>query len=232
MALTPDFDFRSAEKYARRSLEVAPGNVGGLAALSSSLVAVGRLQEAEPIRREMAAIDPLHVGWYFHGLVLVGLHRYPEARAMFNKFLQEIPKAARVHTQLATLDILENNPKGALEHATLEQEGIWRDFATTMALEASGDKSAADSALQAFINKYAKTASFQVAILYAQRHEPDEMFKWLETAYANRDAGLVRLFVIPFLMDYRDDPRFAVFCRKLGIETLPPKAAIPPFSGS
>ena len=45
----------------------------------------------------------------------------------------------------------------------------------------------------------------------------------LETAYANRDAGLVRIFVIPFLMDYRDDPRFAAFCRKLGIENLPLK---------
>jgi hypothetical protein len=82
---------------------------------------------------------------------------------------------------------------------------------------------AADAALQAFINKYAKVASFQVAILYAQRHQPNEMFKWLETAYANRDGGLVRIFVIPFLMDYRDDPRFAVFCRKLGIENLPLK---------
>jgi TolB-like protein len=223
MALTPDFDFRSCEKYARRAVELAPGNVDCLAAVSSSLVAEGRLQEAEPIRREITAIDPLHGGWYFHGLVLVGLQRYPEARAMFTKFLEMVPKAARVHTQFATLDILENNPKGALEHASLEQEGIWRDFATAMALEASGDKPAAHAALQAFIGKYAKTASFQVAILYAQRHEPDEMFKWLETAYANRDAGLVRIFVIPFLLDYRDDPRFATFCRKLGIENLPPK---------
>ena len=60
LALTPDFDFRSAEKYARRILELAPGNLDGLTALSSSLVAEGRLQEAEPIRREVTAIDPLH----------------------------------------------------------------------------------------------------------------------------------------------------------------------------
>ena len=221
MAFTPGLDFAAAEKYARRAVELAPGNVDCLGALSSALVAEGRLQEAEPIRREMTAIDPLHAGWYYHGFILVGLRRYAEARAMFTKFLGMYPKAARVHTQFVTLDILENNPNGALEHAHLEQEGIWRDFATAMALEAGGDKLAADAALQAFINKYAKVASFQVAILYAQRHQPDEMFKWLETAYANRDGGLVRIFVIPFLMDYRDDPRFAAFCRKLGIEKLP-----------
>jgi TolB-like protein/Flp pilus assembly protein TadD len=223
LALTPGLDFAAAEKYARRAVELAPGNIDCLAALSSALVAEGRLQEAEPIRREMAAIDPLHVGLYFHGFILVGLHRYAEARAMFIKFLEMAPKAARVHTQFVTLDILENNPKGALEHAHLEQEGIWRDFATAMALQAGADKAAADGALKAFTDKYAKIASFQVATLYAQRHQPDEMFKWLETAYANRDGGLVRLFVIPFLMDYRDDPRFAAFCRKLGIENLPPK---------
>jgi TolB-like protein/Flp pilus assembly protein TadD len=223
LAVAPDLDFASAEKYARRAVDLAPGDLGGLSALGSALIAEGKLQEAEPIRREITGADPLQSSTYQTGLLLVGLHRYAEARAMFTKFLEMKPKAARVHTQLATLDILENNPKGALEHASLEQEGIWHDFATALALEASGDKPAAQAALQAFINKYTKIASFQVSILYAQRHEPDEMIKWLETAYANRDAGLTRIFVIPFLTDYRDDPRFAVFCRKLGIENLPPK---------
>jgi TolB-like protein len=224
LALTPDLDFRSAEKYARRSYELAPGDVGSLTILSSSLVAQGKLEEADRLRREVDAADPLLPGnWYEDALILVGLQRYSEARAVFSKFLQMRPKAARVHTQLATLDILENNPKGALENASLEHEGIWRDFATAMALEANVDKPAAHAALQAFIDKYAKVASFQVACLYGQRHEPDEMFKWLETAYANRDAGLSRMFVIPFLMNYRDDPRFAAFCRKLGIESLPHK---------
>jgi TolB-like protein len=223
LAVAPDLDFASAEKYARRAHELAPGTVDGLGDLGSALIAQGKLEEALPLRREITGADPLQGSSYQTGLVLLGLHRYAEARTMFTKYLEMKPKAARVHTQFATIDILENNPKEALEHAHLEQEGIWRDFATAMALEASDDKPAADAVLQAFTDKYAKTASFQVAILYAQRHEPDQMFKWLEIAYANRDAGLSRIFVIPFLTDYRDDPRFAAFCRKLGIDNLPPK---------
>ena len=133
------------------------------------------------------------------------------------------PKAARAHTLLATLDVLENNPKGALEHASLGQEGVFRDFATVMALQAGSDEAATQAALQAFIEKYARDAAFQVAVLYAQQHDPDKMFQWLQAAYANRDGALSRLFVIPFLMDYRHDRRFAIFCRKLGIENLPPK---------
>jgi TolB-like protein/Flp pilus assembly protein TadD len=222
MAMTPDLDFRAAEKYARRAVELAPENVECLVPLSSALVAQGRLQEADPLLRQAIAADPLQPSAHLYGLILVGLHRYKEAREVFNKVLEIHPKAARAHTQLATLDILENNLKGALENASLEQDGGFRDWAMAMVLQAGSDEPAADAALQAFIDKYAKDAAFQVAILYAQRHDPDKMFQWLETAYAQHDGALTRLFVIPFLMDYRDDPRFAVFCRKLGIEKLPP----------
>src|SRR5207248_5557980 len=112
-----------------------------------------------------------------------------------------------------TLDVLANNPKGALEQAHLEQEGGFRDFAIAMALQAGSDESARDAALQAFINKHTQDMPGWVAILYAQRHDPDKMFQWLETAYANRDAALSRLVIIPLPMDYRHAPRFAAFRR-------------------
>jgi serine/threonine-protein kinase len=225
VAMFPGFDFASAERYGRRARELAPGNATALLSLSSALIAEGKLEEATPLLREVTAADPLaFANSHLQGLVLVGLRRYQEAREVFNKLLELHPKAARAHTQLATLDVLENNPKGALEHAHLEQEGGFRDFSIAMALQAGSDESARDVALQAFINKHTQDMPGWVAILYAQRREPDKMFQWLETAYSNRDAALSRLFIVPFLMDYRDDPRFAAFCRKLGIETLPPKS--------
>jgi tetratricopeptide (TPR) repeat protein len=223
LGVAPDLDFAAAEKYARRALELAPGNVNALGLLSSALMAQGRLQETLPLRREISAVDPLQDSAYNTGLIFVGLHRYAEARVLFNKFLETHPNAVRPHTQLATLDVLENNPKGALEHAHLEQEGGFRDYSIALALQAGSNKSARDAALQAYIDKHGKDSPCWVAILYAQRHEPDKMFEWLETAYAGRDVALSRLFIFPFFMEYRDDPRFAAFCRKLGIESLPPK---------
>jgi hypothetical protein len=44
------------------------------------------------------------------------------------------------------------------------------------------------------------------------------MFEWLDKAYAERDSGLTQLMVTPFLLDYRGDPRFAAFMRKLKID--------------
>jgi TolB-like protein/Flp pilus assembly protein TadD len=224
VAMYPGLDFAVAEKYGRRARELAPGNGTALLSLSSALIAAGKLEEADPLLHEVTAADPLQFfNAHLQGLVLIGLGRYKEAREVFNKILELHPKASRVHTQLATLDVLENNPKGALEHAHLEEEGGFRDYSIALGLQAGDDKSARDAALQAFIDKQGKDMPCWVAVLYAQRHQPDKMFEWLETAYANRDPALSRLFIFPFLMDYRDDPRFAVFCRKLGIENLPPK---------
>ena len=53
-------------------------------------------------------------------------------------------------------------------------------------------------ALKDFIAKDSNGGAFQIAVLYAIRKEPDEMFKWLDTAYATRDSGLTQLAVTPF----------------------------------
>jgi len=46
LALAPDLDFASAEKYGRRAHELAPGTVDGLGDLASALIAQGKLEEA------------------------------------------------------------------------------------------------------------------------------------------------------------------------------------------
>jgi hypothetical protein len=45
------------------------------------------------------------------------------------------------------------------------------------------------------------------------------MFKWLDRAWANRDPGISSLLSDPFVLRYRDDPRFAAFCNKVGLPT-------------
>jgi hypothetical protein len=34
---------------------------------------------------------------------------------------------------------------------------------------------------------------------------------------ANRDAGIEYLLYDPFILRYRNDPRFAAFCKKVGL---------------
>lgn len=70
--------------------------------------------------------------------------------------------------------------------------------------------------------QYPKAGSSQIASLYAVRKQPDEMFHWLDVAYEVRDGGLTQIMIVPFIMHYRDDPRFIALCDKLKIVRPPP----------
>jgi len=47
-----------------------------------------------------------------------------------------------------------------------------------------------------------------LALVYAGLGERDEMFRWLEKAYEDRDISLTFIKVEPRWDPYRDDPRF------------------------
>ena len=86
------------------------------------------------------------------------------------------------------------------------QKASGATYAVALVQQAQGDRAAADAALKDFIAKNSKGGAFQIAVLYAIRKEPDEMFKWLDTAYATRDSGLTQLAVTPFFLPYRERP--------------------------
>jgi hypothetical protein len=55
----------------------------------------------------------------------------------------------------------------------------------------------------------------------ALHNDAKATFEWLDRAFSDRDAGIQYLFFDPFiLLRYKDDPRFAAFCRKVGL-TVP-----------
>jgi serine/threonine-protein kinase len=219
ISMTPRLDFRAAEKEFRRALELSPGDAGAKNAMSYALMAQGRLAEAEQTCREAILLDPLvTVLWYNLGRLAVAAGRYQDAEESFRKGLEIQPHAARFHTYLATLDILQKNPTAALQQAQLEPDDFWREYALTLVQQTQPDRAAADTALKNFSSKYATNGTYQIAVIHALRKEPDEMFRWLDTAYATHDSGLTQLVITPFVFDYRDDPHFVALCQKLAVK--------------
>jgi len=51
------------------------------------------------------------------------------------------------------------------------------------------------------------------------------MFEWLEHAWTTHDGGVNEMLNDPFLLAYKDDPRFTAFAQKIGVM---PKAAAKP----
>ena len=67
------------------------------------------------------------------------------------------------------------------------------------------------------IDKQADSAALQIAEAYALRKDPNKMFAWLDRAWANRDSGISALLYDVYLLRYKDDPRFAAVCTKVGL---------------
>lgn len=53
--------------------------------------------------------------------------------------------------------------------------------------------------------------------MYAWRGEKDKAFEWAERAYAERDAGLPWLKIIPEFHSLHGDPRYKALLRKMNL---------------
>jgi TolB-like protein/Tfp pilus assembly protein PilF len=213
-----DLDWRGSEAEYHRAMELAP-QVGSMKyALANQLATIGRVEEAVELTREALATEPLRSTWYeWLAMDLLGLNRLDEAEAAIRKAIELQPQAEGYYQALTMIAIQRGDPKAALAAALKEPAGNWRDIALAMARQIGGDRAAADAALKDLIDKQASISAYQVAEVYAIRNDADETFQWLEHAWRNRDSGITSLLNDPFILRYKDDPRFAAFCRKVGL---------------
>ena len=75
------------------------------------------------------------------------------------------------------------------------------------------------------IDENADDSGSQIATVYALRKDPDKMFERLEHAWATHGGGGTEMLTNPFLLAYKDDPRFIAFGQKIGV--LPKTVAKP-----
>lgn len=213
-----DFDNSGALAEYRRALALAPGDGHSMAFLAGQLGKVGEVQQAVELMRSAITTDPLRVDWYGAlALDLMVLGRLDEAEEMLKSALAMQPTYPGLYARLSTIDILRGNAGAALHNAAREVDPERRERALVFALQIGDDRDAADAALQEFITKYGTMWPFDIATIYALRQEPETMFEWFERAWAARDQALAELRYDPFTRNYQYDPRFAEYCRKVGV---------------
>jgi len=217
LVLESNFDWKGAEAEFRRAIELAPHDDAPKATLADLMATLGHPEQAVELAREELKSDPLCASCY-HWLAsyLSALDRLDEAEQAIRKAIELQPGHADFYTQLTVIAIQRGDAKAALDAAQQEVEaGGWQEIALALARQISGDAVAADSALEKLIDSQGNEAGFQIAQVYALRNDPDKVFEWLDRAWANRDPGIGQLLYDPFLMRYKDDPRFAAFCQKV-----------------
>ncbi len=219
LLVNADLNWTGAEAEFRRATQLAPNDSAAKFSLGTLLATLGRPAEAADLSRQALAADPLNKATHFAlATYLVALGRLDEAAQAVRKSIELQPGAAGSYTLLTIVEIQRGDAGAALAAARQEPEsGGWREIALALALQIGDDRAAADAALQLLIDTQADVAAYQIAEVQALREDPDAMFEWLDRAWANRDPGIGNLLYDPLILHYRDDPRFAAFCRKVGL---------------
>jgi TolB-like protein/Flp pilus assembly protein TadD len=213
-----DFDWHGAEAQYRRALELAPNDALVKFNLASVLASYGEMEQAIELTRQGLLTEPLRSGGYKElATYFLGLRRLDEAKQAINKAVELQPASEPNRSWLTIIETRRGNALAALEAAQKEPPGIFRDMSLAFAQQIGSDRSAADAALRTLIEKQANNCAYQIAEVYALRNDAKATFEWLERAWNNRDGGIQYLLFDPFILRYKDDPRFAAFCRKVGL---------------
>jgi serine/threonine-protein kinase len=67
-----------------------------------------------------------------------------------------------------------------------------------------------------------QVSPYQIALVRFVLGDVDEGFRWLQVAYDMHDGGVIWINCDHELNGFRDDPRFIVLLKEVGLQKLPP----------
>ena len=217
-----DRNAKGAEAEFRRAVELAPASADPKIGLSSIIGDFGQIEEAVELLHQAVLLEPLSTNAHFDlARLLTSLGRYDEAAQSARKAIELQPGGAGTWEMLALVEAKRGDGEAALKAAAQETDPDWRAYAMALAQQARGDAVAADAALNALIADHSDDMSFQIAAVYAFRGDADKTFEWLDRAYEKHDPGVMAIIDNPFTRALQSDPRFAAFCKKVGLPSPP-----------
>ena len=228
-----DDPVRAVAEY-RQAVSLAPHDGTSIGFLANGLANIGQLQQAIALYRQAIDTDPLRADIHASmAWTLLAQGQLDAAEQATRKALALQPDYPDLHTMLARIAILRADADAALHEATLETDAGDSAWARAAALQIGTDRRQADAALREYIAAYGADEPYDVADLHALRHQPKQMFDWLQRAWTQRDPNFVNsLLLDPFVLPYRYDPRFAALCQSARLplpgEVVPTSAGTGP----
>jgi eukaryotic-like serine/threonine-protein kinase len=221
-----EWDFAGGEAEYKKAFELDPSDATAHAWYVWDIGKIGgREQEAFTEVNRAHQLDPLSPLRLNVGFVHIWARQYDDAILECKKVANEDPTIAYTHVCLAQAYWAKHMyPQVVGEwkvYGQLSGERRESDFASAMeqGFRSGGWKGALTKGIEArqTQRKTGYSSAYQIAILYAELGDKDQAFRWLNTAYQERDTYLYGLRT-DFLLDpLRSDPRFAELVRKVGL---------------
>jgi adenylate cyclase len=223
IAFLYDRNWSAAEREFLRAIEFNPNSADGHFMYADFLISMKRPQEWELEVHRALDLDPFSPFLQcFYAWHLVYIHRYDEAISQMQKVLATEPDFSSAHMGLWGAFY----KKGMYGEALAEAEKFY---------EALGDHEVAGALKRGDTEgRYARAMHFgaevlaaraqnihvpavRIARLYAHAGENDQVMKWLQIAFEERETPLVHLGVAWDWDNLRSDPRFRELVRSVGL---------------
>jgi TolB-like protein/tetratricopeptide (TPR) repeat protein len=221
------WDFAGGEAEYKKALELDPDDATALQWYANDLMQIGgRDQEAFAEITRAHQLDPLPAIISKQiGAVHISARRYDQGIAVCRQLANENPTFAQAHYCLVYGYWGKRMYPQVIEewkaYGQLSGDRNESDFASAIeqGFGSGGWKSALTKGIELRQEQGKKSYSspYAIASFYADLGDKENAFKWLNTAYQERDPFLLGL-KIDFLLDpLRSDPRFAELVRKVGL---------------
>jgi TolB-like protein len=222
-----DWDFAGGDAEFRKAFELDPNDATAHQWYAENISFIGgREQEALAEASRAHQLDPLSpVISTTVALIHIDARHYDNAIAVCQQVANENPIFARAHFCLARAywgkrmypQVIEEW-KAFGQFASVQAES---DFASAMerGFRSGGWKVALTKGIESrqAERKIRYSSAYRIAMLYADLGDKEQAFRWLNTAYQERDNRLEALKT-DFLLDpLRSDPRFVELVRKVGL---------------
>jgi len=217
------WDWASAEKEYKRSLELSPNFATGHQWYGEFLSFMGRGEEALEEIRKAQELDPLSpVVYVSQGIVLVYLRRYDEAIIQVRKSLEIEPIFPRGYSILAPANLFKGAHAEAIQAA--ERAVVLSDSSSEylgllgFTYGTAGRKADAEKILLR-VQQLSKRQFVSPAVyvyIYIGLGDKNQAFHWLDRAAESRDPIAEFLQVDPTFDPLRRDQRFKDLIKKLG----------------
>jgi len=213
-----EWDWAGAQAAIKKALALEPNNANVLGAAASLSNTFGDNQKSIRLFEQIIERDPLDLGAsraLAQRYIMQG--RMDEALEIFHRVQTVNPYYPNIDIDIGKTHILMGDATRALEIFEHVPPGRLKVFFEALAHISLNQETEAQELLNEFIDNYAVSNPFGMAVIYAWRGENDPAFEWLEKAYQQRYEFLVFILGNPWLKSLHSDPRFAAFLEQMGL---------------
>jgi serine/threonine-protein kinase len=197
------------------ALPGCPANV--VAAYAQGLAECLMFDQAFKVLRRAEVVDPLNTDLVrARAYIFYSAHRFGEAIPLFERFLADRPKQIQARNFYAIALLFAGRiGEAAAQFKMLPLDDFHRWVGEAAIALRAGDRAFAEARLEALKVRYGSAANFQYAQIAAQRRDINGGIAALQAAWTERDTGLPRIKIDPYVDPLRKDPRFAAVVAKL-----------------